>query len=81
MPRGSKLSEYEKGRIYGFKANGVSNRQIAKAINRSANLVYVYVKNPRKYNSKLRKGRPRKLSPRDEDYKNGKPKINQLKTN
>jgi hypothetical protein len=46
MARGLKLTEYEKGRIGGLKSNSMSNRQVAKLINRSLVLLITTLKTP-----------------------------------
>ena len=66
MPRGTSLTEFEKGRIEGLKIAGMSHRMIAKTINRSRSLVDTYLRNPAGYGKKRRPGRKPILSPRDE---------------
>jgi transposase len=65
MPRGTKLTEFEKGRIEGLKLAKLSNREIAKNLNRSPKVVNNYLKSPSNYGKKRRPGRKPLLTPRD----------------
>lgn len=64
MPRGITLNDYERGKIQGFKESGLSNRQIAKEINRSHNVINNYLKDPSNYGLKFHSGRKQILTPR-----------------
>lgn len=66
MPRGKRLSEFEKGKITGMRQDGKSYRAIAKALKRSRHVVKNYLDNPDNYGTKRRPGRPRKLTARDQ---------------
>lgn len=66
MGRGKKLTEYERGQIIALKNEGLSNREVAKRIKRSANVVDNFVKNKENYGIKKSPGRPRALSKREE---------------
>jgi IS30 family transposase len=46
MPKACKLTELEKGRIEVLKFAGISNREIAKSLNRSHDVVNKYVRDP-----------------------------------
>jgi transposase len=65
MPKGVKLSEFEKGRIEGLKKANLSNREIAKQLNRSHDVVNKYLKDRSKYGKNQRSGRKPLLTPRD----------------
>ena len=65
MPRGTALTDYEKGQIDVHKKNGLSNRQIATKMNRSGTVIDNYVKDPMKYNTIKRPGRKPILKARD----------------
>lgn len=65
MPKGKRLSDYEKGQIQGLRQAGAGVREIARQIKRSPQLVSSYLKNPNRYGTKKRTGRPQKLSARD----------------
>ncbi|KAI1697893.1 tc3 transposase domain-containing protein [Ditylenchus destructor] len=64
MPRGTQLSNLEKGQIQAFKTGGHSNRWIAKQINRSLDVVNRFVRDMAGYGKNNGGGRPAKLSPR-----------------
>lgn len=65
MPRGTRLTLYERGQIDAKHDLGMSMSQIGKSINRSVNVVKHYLDNPEKYGQKTRAGRPEKLSDAD----------------
>jgi transposase len=65
MGRGKQLTNYEKGRIDGLSSIGISNRQIASTIKRSAKVVNNYVQDKDGYGQKKSPGRPMLLSDRD----------------
>ncbi|CAD7082823.1 unnamed protein product [Hermetia illucens] len=65
MPRGVKLTDYEKGQISALFKEGISKREIASRIGRSDRVVRNYLNNVDNYGTKKRKGRPRVLSDRD----------------
>ena len=49
MAKGTKLSEFEKGKITALKRAGKSQREISKALGRSKTVIYNYLKSPNKY--------------------------------
>ena len=65
MPRGIKLSEFEKGQITAYHEANKSNRKIARLMGRSLDLVNRFVKNPEEYGIIKRTGPANKLSERD----------------
>jgi IS30 family transposase len=64
MPRGTVLTEFEKGRIEGLKSSGISNREIATSLNRSHGEVDNYLKDRLNYGKKKRSVRKPILTPR-----------------
>lgn len=66
MGRGKRLTDFEKGQISALKNEGLSNREIARRIKRSANVVDNFIKNKENYGIKKSPGRPRALSVRQE---------------
>ncbi|KAI1707321.1 alcohol dehydrogenase transcription factor myb/SANT-like domain-containing protein [Ditylenchus destructor] len=64
MPRGTQLTELEKGQIQTFVNDGQSNRWIAKQIDRSPNVVNSFVKDMDGYGKNHAGGWLPKLSPR-----------------
>ena len=63
MARANRLSEVEKVKISTLKDyNKMSNRQIAKEINRSEHVVRNFLKNRENYGQNKSTGRPRKIS-------------------
>ena len=58
MPKGTVLTKSEKIKILFLHKQNFSNRSIAKQIGRSPKVINNYLKNPRMYNKKKRKGRP-----------------------
>lgn len=65
MPKVSELTDYERGKIDGLRAQGGSIRQIATAFNRSPTVVHNYLRWGENYGVTPRSGRPSKLSERD----------------
>jgi transposase len=69
MPKGTELSEFERGEIIGLKKANFSYREIANILNRSKraveNAINDYFKK-NKTTAALKTGRPKKLSSRDE---------------
>lgn len=65
MPKGSVLSEKEKGMIEAYKREGVSFREIGRRLSRSDKVIRNYLKDPGKYGTTKRKPKKSKLSPRD----------------
>lgn len=65
MPRGTKLSDFEKGQIRAFQEIGLSNRDIATRLCRSHTVVDNFTKKKDGYGKKKRSGRQPKLSARD----------------
>jgi len=64
MGRGKALTAYEKGQIDAYHASGRSNREIAKLLSRSLNVINNYVKDPNSYGTAKSPGRPWKVKPR-----------------
>ena len=58
MGRGKALTAYEKGQIDAYHASERSNREIAKLLSRSLNVINNYVKNPNSYGTAKSPGRP-----------------------
>ena len=65
MPRGIKLSEFEKGQIAAYHEANKSNCEIAHLMGRSLDLVNRFVKNPEEYGIIKRTGPTNKLFERD----------------
>lgn len=68
MPRGTHLTEFEKGVITGYvNAPGakLSNREIARRINRSEAVIRNFLNDPDAYGKNKKGGRPQLLSARD----------------
>jgi transposase len=65
MPRGTELSDFEKGQIQALQGTGLSNRVIAKRLGRSHTIVDNFIKKGDGYGKKKRSGRRPKLSDRD----------------
>lgn len=65
MPKGTQLSDFEKGQIVAFRQCGLSGREISKRIKRSKTVVYNFLKNPEMYGMKKRTGRPEILTRRE----------------
>jgi transposase len=65
MPRGTELTEFEKGQIQAYNDAGKSNREIARLLRRSEFVVRNFLKNPEAYGTRKRSGRPSKVSERD----------------
>ena len=63
MAKGTKLSEFEKGKITALKRVGKSQSEISKALGCSKTVICNYLKNPNKYGTRKLTGRPEKLSP------------------
>ena len=63
MAKGTKLFEFEKGKIMALKRVGKSQREISKALGRSKAIICNYMKSPNKYGTRKPIGRPEKLSP------------------
>ncbi|CAJ0569513.1 unnamed protein product, partial [Mesorhabditis spiculigera] len=68
MPRGKRLNAIEQGQVDILKAQGKSNRQVAKEIGngRSPTAIDTYVRTRATYNAKHAGGAPKKLSERTE---------------
>lgn len=64
MPRGSYLSEVEKGKILAFLEENVSFREIGRRINRSEKVIRNFVKNKENYGQNKSGGPKNKLSAR-----------------
>ena len=65
MPRGTVLTEFEKGEINDYRKQKLSNRQIAIKIKRSLDVVNRYLRDPSKYNKIKLSGRKSKLIARN----------------
>lgn len=65
MPRGTQLTEFEKGMIEGLHQGKMSNREIADAIRRSLNVVNNYIKKKENYARNWCSGRKQLLTPRE----------------
>ncbi len=62
MPRGIKVIRFEKGQITAYHEANKSNREIARLMGRSLDLVNRFVKNPEEYGIIKRTGPANKLS-------------------
>lgn len=62
MARGSKLSELEQGKILAYKDSGITVRQIARKLSRSARVIRNFLKDPNRYVARKKRGIRRKLS-------------------
>lgn len=67
MPHAKRLSEIEQGQVSALRDAGHSLRQIAKQLKRSVNCISQFFKNGRRCD-KFSTGRPRVLTPRDENH-------------
>ena len=65
MARGRSLSDFEKGQIIAKKAQGLSNRQIARDLGRSHHVLNNFVREPAGYGTRKRSGPSPLLSDRD----------------
>lgn len=65
MPRGSILSEKERGMVEAFVQEGVPVREIGRRLGRSDKVIRNYLKDPEKYAATKRKPKKTKLSARD----------------
>lgn len=65
MPKGKRLTDYEKGKIEAFHCQGLSCREIGEIINRSKTVVNNFLQNKENYGQKNPGGRPTKLTSRD----------------
>lgn len=65
MPKGKKLSDYEKGQIDALSSTGKSAVEIGKSLGRTKDVIKKYLKNPRQYGTAKHTGRPSKLSSRE----------------
>ena len=64
MPKGTHLSEIEKGQIIAYHDSGLSKSKIANKLNRSFKVVDNFIKLRDNYGGKPRSGRPKVLTPR-----------------
>ena len=62
MAKGTKLSEFKKGKITALKRVGQSRREISKALERSKTVICNYLQSPNKYGIRKPTGRPEKLA-------------------
>lgn len=66
MPRGTELTDLEKGHIIAFNSCGISNREIGRRLSRSESVIRSFLKNQEFYGTnKHNRGRKRKLTSRD----------------
>ena len=65
MASGRKLTEYERGLIDAYHQAGKSNREIARLLRRSLDVVNRYRRNPAVYGTRKPTGRPKTISDRD----------------
>jgi len=49
MSKGKRLTEYERGKIDGFRSNGAKLKEIAQRLNRSTTVIHNYLKSGRNY--------------------------------
>ena len=63
MAEGTKLSEFEKGKITTLKKVRKSQREISKALGHSKTVICYYLKSPNQYGTRKPTGRLEKLSP------------------
>lgn len=63
MPKASKLSEFERGRIVELQKQGLSQRAIAAEVQRSKTVICNFLKDPERYGTAKSSGRPKKISP------------------
>jgi IS30 family transposase len=68
MTRGKELSVAEKAKIEAFREAGKGYGYIAKKLNRPKDTISAFVRNRMGKIQKKRKGRPRKISKRDERH-------------
>ena len=66
MPRGTRLSEYEAGKVDAFLATGKSQVYIASKLNRSRKAIQTYIAKKSTYFNKHANGSQKALSKRDE---------------
>ena len=66
MPLGKHLSVADRAKIDVLNANGHIARDIGRQLNRSHKLISNYIRDPLEYGQKLRSGRPRTISARDD---------------
>lgn len=84
MPRGTQLTDTEKAKIEAFREAGKGYGYIANKLGRSKAAIQKFVTKLGGYGQKTRKGRPRKLSKRDEHQisramSNSTKSLNQIK--
>lgn len=65
MPLGTKLSEFEKGKVVAFHNSGLAVSQIATKLNRSRTVIYNFLKNPYTYGRQRHTGRPSSVTARE----------------
>ena len=64
MPRGRRLSEFEKGKSIAYRDANKPIREIAELVERSKTVMGNLLKDPENYIKKKKEGRPTKVSPR-----------------
>jgi transposase len=65
MGRGKQLTAYERGKIDGLSAAGMSNRQISATMTRSPKVINNYLRDKDTYGKKKSPGRPQLLTDRN----------------
>lgn len=65
MPKGTKLTEFEKSQILAFASVGKTHSEISTLVNRSRKVISTFLKDPSSYGIAKHTGRPSKLSVRD----------------
>ena len=63
MPKASKLSEFERGRIVELHKQGLSQRAIATEVNRSKTVICNFLNDPESYETAKSSSRPKNISP------------------
>ena len=63
MAKGTKLSEFEKGKITTLKRVGKSQWEISKSLGCCKTIIFNYLKSPNKYGTRKPTDRQEKLSP------------------
>lgn len=63
MAKGTKLTDFERGRIIELRKQGLSQRAIAAEVGRSKTVILNFLKDPESYGRKKSSGRPKKISP------------------
>lgn len=64
MGRGARLTEYEKGRIYEMRSQGMTYSEMSSRLGRSRNVIGNYCRAGETYGTKKTTGRPKKIDDR-----------------